>query len=423
MAKTAGYHERLSMTDHLDPTDNRTRSVPGQLTLTAGPEQGDLQGSDDKILQAGVDYLHRLGGGTLHILPGEYAMRNALFLRSSVTIRGSGEDTVLKKAPGICTPLARDSDWYEARLTVADPAGFTPGCGIMLRGDWNGRMEVVKDTVVEIQDHELALSRRLEKDFWVEGQATAATVFPLLTAEWVDDVCVENLVLDGNKAENEEINGNYAGAVFIQHCDRYLFRNVTARNYNGDGYSFQVCDDIRFENCRSIDNANLGFHPGSGSQRPVFKDCVARGNSQGIFFCWGVTHGLAENCICSQNRDYGISIGHRDTDNRIASCTIERNEKIGVLFRHESSKSISREFRAPHRNTIELCAIRDNGFKAEGVGVDIPGPVHDLTIRDNRIEDSGEGLQKIGVRVGEDARNIGLAGNTFAGLEVDIDQP
>mgnify|MGYP005626960765 FL=1 len=79
------------MTDRLEPTANRTLAEPGKLTLTVGPDSGDLRGSDDKILQAGIDYLSRLRGGTLQILPGEYAMRNALYMRSNVRLRGAGE--------------------------------------------------------------------------------------------------------------------------------------------------------------------------------------------------------------------------------------------------------------------------------------------------------------------------------------------
>ena len=73
-------------------------------------------------------------------------------------------------------------------------------------------------------------------------------------------------LLDGNRDNNEHINGNFSGGVFIQSCNRWRFRNVTSRNYNGDGFSFQVCDDIQFENCNAVNNADLGFHPGR-SQR------------------------------------------------------------------------------------------------------------------------------------------------------------
>ena len=399
----------------MDPRENRSRTVPGGLTLSVGPKNADLTGTDDKALQAGLDYLHRLGGGTLKIKASEYAMYNALYLRPGVAIRGEGENTVLKKMPSFCTLLATDSDWYEAHIRVVDPSGFAPGCGIMLRSKRDNRLEVIKDTVTGIDGQTLYLSRRIEKNAWIEDGATAATVFPLLTAEWVDDVLVEDLVLDGNRAENEEINGNYAGGVFIQHCNRYTFRNVISRDYNGDGFSFQVCDDIRFENCRAANNTNLGFHPGSGSQRPIFQSCAAHGNSQGIFFCWGVSDGLTENCNLSDNLDYGVTIGHRDTDNRLHNCTIERNHKIGLLFRQPLN-----EFRGAHRNLVMDCSIRDNGFAADGIGVQLLGATHYIVLRDNRIEDSGTNRQKVGVQVSAEAQGALLEGNTFAGLERDI---
>ena len=402
-------------------TKNRTRSVKRPLLLTVGPREGDLRGDDDRILQAAADYLHRLGGGTLQILPGQYTMSNALYLHPHITIRGAGESTVLRKAPGACTPITRDSDWYENRVTVRDPGPFAPGCGIMLRSYRNGRIhEAVRDTVTHVEGDELTLSRRLEKNSWLEDEATAATLFPLLTAaEHVDDVCVESLVLDGNREHNDEINGNYAGAVFIQHCHRFTFRAVIARNYNGDGFSFQVCDDIHFERCRSENNANLGFHPGSGSQRPIFRNCSSRGNAQGIFFCWGVTDGLVDDCDCSQNRDFGISIGHRDTDNRILNTRIEGNHKVGVLFRERGGS----EYRGGHRNLIEGCLVRDNGFAADGVGIDVDGPTHDTVVRNTRFEDSGDGRQRIGVRIGEQARNVQLEANTFLRMEREVVEP
>ena len=399
----------------MNEKENRSRTVPGALTLSVGHKDADLVGADDKALQAGLDYLHRLGGGTLEIRAGEYTMRNALYLRPGITIRGAGEDTVLKKTPSSCTPLDCDCDWYEAQVRVEDPSGFTPGCGIILRSTRDTRLEVIKDTVTKIDGQTLYLSRRMEKNAWLEDGATAATLFPILTAEWVDNVTVENLVLDGNRAQSDEIDGNYAGGVFIQHCDRHTYRNVVSRNYNGDGYSFQVCDDIRFEHCRSENNANLGFHPGSGSQRPIFTDCISRGNSQGIFFCWGVTDGLAENCDLSDNLDYGVTIGHRDTDNRIAHCTIERNHKVGLLFRQPLSA-----FRGAHRNLVEGCTIRDNGFKAEGLGIQFLGETHDVVIRDNIFADSGQSQQKIGIQVSAEAEGTKISGNTFTGMEQEV---
>jgi endoglucanase len=380
------------------------------MILTVGQTEGDLQGKDDKIIQAGIEYLNRLGGGTLHILPGTYTLRNAIYLRPGIILQGSGENTVLRKADSVVTTLARDSDWFEYGVQVNDANGFTQGAGIMLRsksgpGDW--QFDVLRATVTAIRGNVLFLDQLTQKDFWLEKQATAGTIFPLLTAENVNDVEVKDLVLDGNRDKNEHINGNFAGAVFIQHCNRWRFMNVTARNYNGDGFSFQVCDDIKFQNCQAQNNADLGFHPGSGSQRPVFRNCTAKGNSLGLFFCWGACDGLAENCTLSENKQYGVSIGHRDTDNTIRNCTIERNGEVGILFRDEGG-----EFRGGHRNQIESCIIRDNG----STGIDIRGHTQDITVRNSRL-----GNQKTGIRIGKDAQRITLQTNTFDGCPVQVE--
>ena len=397
---------------------NRPMRNRQDLVLTVGQTEGDLRGDDDKVIQAGIEYLYRLGGGTLEVLPGVYNLRNSIYLRPNVTLRGSGEETILRKAGSIVTDLVRDSDWFEYGFQVADTKGFVPGGGVMLRsktgaGDW--QYDVLRATVTAIEGDVIFLDRLTEDNFWLEKDATAATIFPLLTAEHVDDVVLEDIVLDGNRDENEHINGNFAGAVFIQHCNRWRFRNVTSRNYNGDGFSFQVCDDIRFLNCKAINNSDLGFHPGSGSQRPVFQKCFSRGNSQGIFFCWSVSDGLAENCVLSQNSRYGISIGHRDTDNIIKGCTIERNGEVGILFRNEAN-----EFRSGSRNRIENCIIRDNGTKEQGIGIDIQGKIRDITVHDTRFENTAGKNQNISIRIGRDAERIMLEGNTFENCPVQI---
>ena len=389
---------------------NRPMRDRRPLLLSVGQSEGDLQGTDDKVIQAGIEYLHRLGGGTLRILPGTYHLHNAIHLRPNVTLRGSGEETILRKTASVVTALVRDSDWFEYGVQVSDAKGFAPGGGVMLRtktgpGDW--QYDVLRATITAVRGDVLFLDRLTEENFWIEKDATAATIFPILTAEHVDNVTVEDLVLDGNRDQNEHINGNFAGAVFIQHCNKWSFKNVIARNYNGDGFSFQVCDDIQFEDCKAVNNADLGFHPGSGSQRPVFRNCLSRGNSQGIFFCWSVSDGLVENCILSKNKRYGISIGHRDTDNVIRGCVIEHNGEVGILFRKEAQ-----EFRSGHRNRIENCIIRDNGTDGKGIGIDIQGKTRDITVQNTRFINTIGGNQKQGIRISEEADRIVLRDNS-----------
>src|ERR1700754_3347894 len=79
-----------------------------RLKITVGPQKADIVGSDHRVVQAAVDYVAGLGGGTVHILPGTYRFRNAVKLRSNVRIAGSGLDSVLIKEPSAKVKLADD---------------------------------------------------------------------------------------------------------------------------------------------------------------------------------------------------------------------------------------------------------------------------------------------------------------------------
>ena len=79
------------------------------------------------------------------------------------------------------------------------------------------------------------------------------------------------------------------------------------------------------QNCHCHDNADLGLHPGSGSQRPIVRGNRLERNNIGLFFCWGVKYGLAEKNVIEESKSYGISIGHRDTDNLIRDNDVRRS--------------------------------------------------------------------------------------------------
>lgn len=386
------------------------------ITVTVGQTSGDFVGNDDKILQAAVDYVTNLGGGTILIGPGIYTMRNSLFPRPRVKIIGSGESTILRKTATFSSKVIRESDWFEYCVQVENSEGFTVGGGIALNEDKKDAQKALFYTITAIDNNILFLDKLTGEDFWMEGGARASTRYSIIYALNVDDVCIENLVLDGNREENEYLNGNYGGAVFMQCCNRWTFKNVVERDFNGDGYSFQICDDIHFEDCSSLNNATLGFHPGSGSQRPVFKKCISKGNAQGFFWCWGVCDGIAEDCIASENRRFGVNFGHRDTDNIIRNCTIEKNGEIGVLFRKEPN-----EYRLGDRNIIDSCVIRDNGQTGTGIGVDIQWKTSDITIRNCLFENTINGSQKTGIRISPEAMRISLDKNTFKGIPVKIE--
>lgn len=386
-----------------------------RLTITVGPGKADLAGDTEKVIQAGVDYVARLGGGTVKLLPGTYRMRNAVYLQSKVRLLGAGAATVLVKEPSVKTRLAADSDWYDQEITLEDAGGFQVGDGVCLRAKnpHNNSEVVIKRNLVARTGNRFKLDRPLRDNLWKLGKATAATLCPLVSGENVADCVIEALILDGNRARNDNLDGNHAGCIFLQDCRRIAIRSVTARNYNGDGISWQVCHDVRVESCTSENNAQLGLHPGSGSQRPIIRNNTLRGNDIGIFFCWGVRYGLAEKNTIDGNR-VGISIGHRDTDNLIAKNEIRRSRDVGVLFRPERGKDF-----AGHRNRLLMNRLTDNGG-AKSAAIDIQGATEAVVLKGNEIIETRLAAERIGVRLGRDTRDIQLQGNRIEGFAKDV---
>jgi hypothetical protein len=393
-----------------------------RLTLTVGPAKADLVGRDDKVLQAAVDYVARLGGGTVQILPGTYRLRNAVYLPSRVRILGSGLDSVLIKEASQTRKLAADSDWYDQEITLDDARGFQVGDGVCLRArnPHTKGTTVLKRTLVARTGNRFKLDRPLRENLWLMAEATVSTLFPLFSGENIADVVLENLTLDGNKQDNENLDGNYAGCVFLQDCNRITMRRVTARNYNGDGISWQICHDVVVEDCHSHDHTGLGLHPGSGSQRTVIRGNKLQRNNIGVFFCWGVKFGLAEKNVIEDSRSYGISIGHRDTDNVICENEVLRSGKAGVLFRPERGKAF-----APHRNRLEHNRITDSGGE-DGIGIDVQGETEAVALLQNQLQETRQPLARVGIRLGAQTRDIRLSDNRIDGFAVavsDLRQP
>lgn len=401
-------------------TDGDDRHEPAwdeKLTVTVGTTKADLVGSSDRVIQAAVDYVNRLGGGTVRILPGTYTLRNSIYLPSNLRLIGSGPETIITKHASETINLTEDSDWYDQEITLAKNGDFQVGDGVVLqtKNPHNGSVDIIKRTLVAQSGNRFKLNDGLRKNLWLSGKSTCSSLFPLFTSEYTADVTIENLTLDGNGKNNTNLNGNYGGCIFLQDCNRYTIRNVEARNYNGDGISFQICHDVVVENCHSHDHANLGVHPGSGSQRPLIRNCVLERNDQGLFWCWGVKYGLAEHNRMIDNRSYGTSIGHNDTDNVMRHNELSGSGKVGILFRNDSR---GRDFWA-NRNVIEHNRISNTGGD-DGIAIDIQGQTKDLRLASNQLSETRQPMKRVGIRIGSDAKNIEIADNTIEGFSTAI---
>ena len=151
------------------------------------------------------------------------------------------------------------------------------------------------------------------------------------------------------------------------------------------------------------------MHPGSGSQRPIVRNCKAlRNGEDGLFLCWRVKDGLFENNVLAENGRFGISIGHKDTDNLLRNNIVRGNHEDGIFFRNES------EGMAGHRNRVEENLIENNGLNRAAAGIRVRGETHDLVFKNNTIRDTrpeSERNQKTGIQLDEKVGAVSLESN------------
>jgi len=387
-----------------------------RLTITVGPQKADLVGTTDRVIQAAVDYVARLRGGTVRVLPGTYRMRNSVFLQSKVRLLGSGTDSVLVKDPSTTTKLIVDGDHWDQEVTLADPKGFQVGDGVRLvsKDPYGKGTNIVQRTLIASSGNRFKLDSRLHERFHLGGDPQIATNFALLQCTDVADVAIESITLDGNKAHNDMLDrGAFDdGSIRLDSSNRITVRQVTVHDFYCDGIVWGISHDVVVENCHLYDGARLALHSGSGSQRSIVRGNRVQRSAEGIYFCWGAQHGLYEKNMI-EDCSYGITIGHRDSDNLICDNDIRRSREGGIRFRG-GNKAF-----APHRNRIERNRIVDSG-PDKGVAIDINGETESVVVTKNELRETRQPASRIGVLIGAEASDIRCLDNQIEGFATAI---
>ena len=387
-----------------------------RVTITVGLEKADLIGSTGRVIQAAADYVSRLGGGTVRVLPGTYRMRNSVFLPSKVRLVGSGTDSILFKEASATTKLTVDGDHWDQEVTLEDPRGFEVGDGVRLVSkDPHGKgTNIIQRTLIARSGNRFKLDRRLEERFHLEGEPKIATNFALLQCTDAADVLIESITIDGNKAENEMLDrGAFDdGSVRFDNSNRITARGLTVRNFYCDGIVWGISHDVLVENCHLYDGARLALHSGSGSQRSIVRGNRMQRSGEGIYFCWGAQHGLYEKNVI-EDCGYGMTFGHSDSDNLIRDNEIRRSGTAGIHFRG------GKKAFAPHRNRFERNRIVDSGAE-KGVAIEINGETEGVILTRNELRETREPLSRIGILIASETRDIRYSDNLIEGFSVPI---
>ncbi len=389
----------------------RDKTAPRTIRVAqSGP--ADVTGNDNAAIQQAADML--APGDTLVIGPGTYTIHNSVLIPvDNVVVRGEPGKTILKKAPGVGSRVVDCGDFGEDMLVVAEPEKFKAGMGISVTDDsYNSGWAVSVTGIREIRGDTLLLTRRTVRDYdYINGNSRVENKFPILCGIDRQGLTFEGITVDGNRQENPFfLDGCRGGGIYLYRSTDCVIRNCTVRGYNGDGISFQITDNIKVIDCESSENTNFGIHPGTGSSNAEISGGHFHDNDQiGFFLCWRVRYGKFSDNLIENNGLYGISIGHKDTDNLFTGNTIRGNGFSGVYFRPEPEQL------SGHRNTFRNNEIVDNGDSERGYGVYLEPHATDITLEDNRIADTGADVQQYGVYVAKGGGKVALKDNRMSG--------
>ncbi len=355
--------------------------------ITVGPAQeADIVGNDDRALQAAVDRAAAAGGGEVRILPGIYRMENSLHLRSNVRVAGAGERTVLRKAPSVSSPIAVYHGYGHYDISVTHPERFRVGMGVHISDERSGGFYDTVATLVRTIPGGFGIDRMLNHDYSPRARGRVATLFPVVSACYVENIQVESITIDGNKDQNERLNGCRGGGVFLLQAHGASLAHLHVRDYNGDGISFQQCRDTLVQDCRIEGMTGHGLHPGSGSVGARLCGNICRNNGgDGIFYCLRVRFSLCTENRIQDNLGAGISIGGRDTDNWILKNHIHDNGGAGILFRPMDRAT------AGHRNFLDSNRLENNCRNQDGAEIEVHPEAGNIHVAGNRFRPAPRG--------------------------------
>jgi hypothetical protein len=386
--------------------------------LTVGPSKADVLGLDDDAVQTALDAVAFAGGGSVHLLAGEYILQNAVRLHSNIRLSGVPGKTVLRMGPPAWSALAVDADIGEREITPADSSPFRVGMGVCLRDAEKPHvMSNAPLAVIRIADGTLYTNDYIVHDFSAESEGTVVSYHPLVWVRGAHNVEISDLVLDGQPEDPHGLEAIRSSTLCLERCEDVRVQRVHARRCQGDGICCITSRKVSIEECEAEGNVEYGVHLGSHSPECRVSGCrIHHNGADGLYLCWGVRRGeFTENGIHHNGHikiRSGISIGHKDTDNLISGNHIFRNFKHGIAFREKT------EANGAHRNVLRRNTIEDNGSAGSpGCGIYVSGVTHDILLERNTVRRTAgrKTHQQNGLYLAAGVSRVQMRGNRMSG--------
>lgn len=368
-----------------------------ERTITVGGISSDIHGYTNEAIQVAVDALPS-EGGIVKLSAGKFIIKAPIRLKSNVKLIGSGPETVLKRIDGYHSKFIIDADFGELKLTVENASGFDVGMSIQVtNAPYSSCWDVSTGVITDIADNVIYIDTHLIRDYDCEKNGMVTNAGSCISVLNAQNVLISDFQIDGNKEKNDLLDGCNGGGIVILKSKYVTVDKVLVKDFNGEGITWQITENVTVRNCEISGCTNMGLHPGTGSPNSLIEGNNSHNNKVGMFICWRVHHSIVKNNQFHNNRDYGLSTGHKDTDVLFKNNHIYENGSDGVYFRNEDQKN------SPHRNSFINNVVENNGTRNGGYGFYFNGKATDVLLDDNIILDNKNGTQKAAIFISKNS--------------------
>ena len=374
-----------------------------KTTISVGGTNADIAGFNNQSIQFAIDAVAKTGG-TVKLNAGIYNIVAPVQMKSNVVLVGAGSETILKRAKGVQTKYIVDADFGELKLTVENADGFEIGMKLQVTDDENNSCWNVSTAfITDIQDETIYVDKGMIRDYRSDKNGLVSNASSVIEAVDVENAIISNLITDGNRAENFFADGCNSAGILILRSKNVIIDKVHVKDFNGEGISWQITENVTVKNSEISGSGNTGLHPGTGSPFSVIEyNDIHHNDNDGLFICWRVYESRVVGNKIHNNGRFGICTGHKDTDVLFLNNHIFSNGSDGINLRGE------REANAPHRNTFEQNIIENN----KGFGFSVNSPVKDLVLKENQFKNA-EKTQKAGIFIYKGGSKPKLENNLF----------
>jgi len=380
--------------------------------ISVGGITADIHGYTNEAIQLAVDAMPA-EGGTVSLNAGKFRIKAPVRLKSNVKLIGSGQETILKRIDGYHSKFIVDADFGELKLTVEDASGFDVGMSIQVTNDtYSECWDVSTGVITDIVDNVIYIDTHLIRDYDCEKNGLVTNAGSCISVLNAQNVIISKLRIEGNKEKNDLLDGCNGGGIAILKSKFVTVEDVQVRNFNGEGITWQITENVTVKNCEISGCSNMGLHPGTGSPNSLIEGNNSYNNKVGMFICWRVHHSLVIDNQFHHNSDCGISTGHKDSDVTFKNNHIFENNNNGVYFRDEDPKN------SPHRNSFINNVVENNGNEKGGYGFFFNGNALGVLLENNIIRDNKTGTQKAAIFLNKNTPKPKEVNNKMSGHQL-----